>query len=473
MKKILKLILLFSKKLMPELINYRLFRLELKIRYWYNPLLKNKISKIAKEDYLKVFTEQLDKKKHFEIIHYLHKAFNKHLIRSYLIDDQWWKEFVLLSTLREGANFNRVNQSLVSQIKTEKFNLLNHYEILHIYTLCLELSFFELAYHLRKKSVQIALRYSSFFKKEDVWKLKAKLSALLENNNFDEFDKLIKFFDKKWKKEKRSLSYFRNILKYNNNEINQNFIFNKNSKIDQKFKKFIENKKVIIVGPLNASLSDGHKINKAEIVIRTNYRRKFFKEDLVFKGSKCDITYLNGDVTDQIIRNKFYKWPQEISWIVCKSLNHVSLIKKKFLSSGFNLKKLDVRNLIDINDALFNGSLNALPNILIDILKYNPKDIMLYHFDLMLTINRVKGYTTNSVKLDKKKSQLIKLRLQGLAGHDPITQFIILKTFWSKGLIKGDINFVKIINMEAKGYMKSLQKNYPRLNIIDTQFNKI
>ena len=51
-------------------------------------------------------------------------------------------------------------------------------------------------------------------------------------------------------------------------------------------------------------------------------------------------------------------------------------------------------------------------------------------------------------------------RLNGLAKHDAATQFIILKSFWKKGLIKGDNGFEKVIKMKLEDYMKNLQKIY-------------
>ena len=61
---------------------------------------------------------------------------------------------------------------------------------------------------------------------------------------------------------------------------------------------------------------------------------------------------------------------------------------------------------------------------------------------------------------NQKKNYLKDVRLNGLAKHDPVTQFKILKSFWKRGFIRGDTRFEEVISMELKDYMKSLQKYY-------------
>ena len=98
-----------------------------------------------------------------------------------------------------------------------------------------------------------------------------------------------------------------------------------------------------------------------------------------------------------------------------------------------------------------------------DILHSNPKKIFLYHFDMMLTKERVAGYTPENLKENKDVKYLVNKRLNGLAGHDPVTQFVIMKSFWKRGIVDGDYRFEEVMKMKVEDYMKNLQKYYRKL----------
>ena len=143
-----------------------------------------------------------------------------------------------------------------------------------------------------------------------------------------------------------------------------------------------------------------------------------------------------------------------------KEKNIADLVLKKLSSDGIDTSVLNGRTLMRIDRALFSGSLNFLPNIIIDILRHKPKEILLYHFDMMLTKERVSGYISKSREGGKSIKDLINFNLKSFAGHDPVTSFIFLKTLWKKGLIKVDKYFERVIQMEVEEYMKNLENNY-------------
>ena len=137
------------------------------------------------------------------------------------------------------------------------------------------------------------------------------------------------------------------------------------------------------------------------------------------------------------------------------------LILKKLLLDKVNISNLKIRSFTQLEPALFNGALNALPNMIIDLSSFNPKEIFLYHFDIMITKERTKGYYLDTWKSTvKNQKKLTDIRLKGFAAHDPVTQFLILKSFWKRGFIRGDVYFNNVIQLTAQDYMKRLQKNY-------------
>ena len=63
---------------------------------------------IRAEDYFKACKKELTvNRKDNRNKYYLHKAFNKHLVRSNLIDNKWWSDFVILAGLTDGSKFRK------------------------------------------------------------------------------------------------------------------------------------------------------------------------------------------------------------------------------------------------------------------------------------------------------------------------------------------------------------------------------
>ena len=227
---------------------------------------------------------------------------------------------------------------------------------------------------------------------------------------------------------------------------------NIDSKQDLKFRKFIENKKIVIVSPKLVDSKDGYKIDKADIVIRTNY----IKGDPIIKGSRVDISYFNLETTEHIIENGFSKWPAGISWIVARTLGQVESIFKRLTVDEIKIEHLNGRSLERVDKALFYGSLTVVQNIIVDLLRYNPKEIFLYHFDIMLSKERINGYYP---KINNKNDFRLKM-IKSFPGHDPVINFQIMKSFWKQDFIKGDQRFEEVMKMDTKDYMKNMQKVY-------------
>ena len=463
MNKTLKVITNLYRRKIPTFLRQSLYNLELRVSYWYNPLLKNRVTIYAVNNLYEACKKEL-KKNNLIITHNFHEIFRKNLVRSYLVDNKWWSDFIILTSLPGGSEFEKTNQSLINRIDTSNFNSLEYYEILHIYSLSVRFGLFELGFHLREKSLKVALTYSVFFKKSEIWKLKAKLSALLETGNFSEFDHLFPLFKGKWKNEILFLKNLRELLGENENLSNIELVSNFNSKNDLKFRKFLENKKIAIVSPSPVDKKDGYEIdNSSDIVIRTRYMAKYSLHEQMMKGSKCDVTYMYADHSRYISEKGCLQWPLDISWIVGKAPSQSEIILKRLFLDGVNIKNLRGRTIETIDKALFNGALHGLPNIVMDILHSNPKKIFLYHFDMMLTKERVAGYTPENLKENKDVKYLVNKRLNGLAGHDPVTQFVIMKSFWKRGIVDGDYRFEEVMKMKVEDYMKNLQKYYRKL----------
>ena len=436
---------------------------KVRISFLFDPLPNNRLranATIRTKNYYQAYIKELKQyynkgsKKNF----YLHEAFKKHLVRSNLIDEKWWLDLIYLVKLSDESDFQKTNQSLINRIENSNFDSLEYFEILDIYNLCLRLCFFELAYYLRKKAINVALGYSNFHEKKK-WKLKAKLSALLENKNFLEFDQLLPKIESLQKYEKRLFVFLRNALEGKKNSTSINSPYDKVMEKDQKFKKFVENKKIAIVSPSPVEEKDGLKIDSADLVIRTNYKIG----DKTIKGSRCDISYFNLETVKIIVEKGCTEFPTNISWIVARVLDQVEMIFKRLITDGVNVENFNGRNLERVDGVLFNGSLTSIQNIVLDLFKFNPKEIFLYHFDVMLTKERIEGYYPK----ERAGENLHLYMINSFIGHDPVTNFLILKSFWKQGFIKGDLRFESLMKMETKDYMKIMQKKYRITNFFE------
>ena len=183
--------------------------------------------------------------------------------------------------------------------------------------------------------------FSPISKKNENWKLKAKLSALLETGDYLEFDKLFPLFKSNKNTEKQVLSFLREVYRKNKNQKDINFIYDLDNEKDQKFRKFIENKKIVIVGPAPVNHKDGDQIDKADIVLRTNYKMG----DPNIKGSKCDINYFNLETANYINKNGCLEWPIKTLWIVGKAWSYMEIILKRLSSDGIEIEHLNVRTI--------------------------------------------------------------------------------------------------------------------------------
>ena len=129
----------FTKLLKFTYQNFLPEYIKIKLSFLFDPLPLNRLretNSIRTENYFQACKIELTKvKNNNSNNYYLHKAFKKHLVRSKLINDRWWNDFIILISLPEGNKFQKINQSLIDNIEHSNFNSLEYFEILDIYSL--------------------------------------------------------------------------------------------------------------------------------------------------------------------------------------------------------------------------------------------------------------------------------------------------------------------------------------------------
>ena len=382
----------------------------------------------------------------------LHNAFNSRNVRSRQLGSNWWHNFLTAAASLDGDGY-KVQESLIKEIENLRSDYFEHWELLHIYSLALRVGLILVGYSLRVKAREAAIAYISENVSSDSYKYSALLAALLERGEIENFKYTFKKYRNKHKKEKKDFAHLYNIL-YNSHGYNQ-FAF---SGKDRKFLKFIKKRKIAVVGPAKTVSPDASKIDSHDVVVRCNYREQGVGIDSEIKGLRCDLTYFNFEQSKDFCNQERINWPDGISWVICKSVNSADKVKRKIFASAETRRKKvkpKVRYLKNISNTIFMNTPNAMSNIVMDLLKFNPDSIMIFHADMMLTVTRNDGYYPSSWNRGGVMEQTF-LKFSSRS-HEPVIQYWVLHTLFNNGKIKGDKRFEEVMLLGENEYMSQIQ----------------
>ena len=105
----------------------------------------------------------------------------------------------------------------------------------------------------------------------------------------------------------------------------------------------------------------------------------------------------------------------------------------------------------------FHASYNALGNVLIDLIPFQPASIKIYQADMLLTVMRSPGYTPDSIN---RHDELNQIKAINISNHDPITNFLFIQRVFDTGRIVGDPRFSQVMEMSEQEYCAQLENNY-------------
>lgn len=412
----------------------------------------------------------------------LHIAFAARNVRSHLLGHDWWADFVFAATNLD-ENSQDTQDKLVARIKALPLNTLQHWELLHVYALALRVGLFMVGYVLRCKAREVAIDYLRQGKKLSPAQLIAAIAAQMETGQYAEVQKNIAQLGRRYAREKQLLSYLYGLMAP---ERDAELIPNSgldDSEQDREFRKLVQGKSIAVVGPAKVDRQDAAQIDSYELVVRCNYREKGVGVDDTVKGLRCDITYFNGVQDKYFCDQETVNWPHEIEWAVCKSQVRAERVAEKvtrFLDtckdtgSFRNLHRFKTRALQPARRVIFhNKRLNAIPNIALDLHRFNPASIYVFHVDLFLTVERISSYHPDTMKIDNYLRQSV-AALSSFSGvMDPITQYWILHELWQLGKIEGDSRFNEVMSLGEQEYMRQLQVIYGSLGRLSGEFQTV
>ncbi len=431
-------------KLLKKITPYKLKRFKsLKV---YGERLK--LFKKYSDEYYETIVECINKDTQEIDLSLLFKLFKKNSINYRYFDDKWWTNFIITASLTDTEG-GKIQKSLIADIKKVSADLIDIRDFLHFYNVSLRFGLLNVGYHLREKAIKAAIyrvKDKSRLGKKDLY---YGIPALFEKKDYSLLNNL-------FKRNNRVIKYsYPTLLNLLQNETNKNDVGDKTDEFDS----FVRGKSIAIVGPAKTDKEDASEIDSYDVVVRCNYKEEGIGTDDVIKGNRCDISYFNGKQCLHFLSSDIQKFPDNVNWLVTKSESHKNLVKDKFDKEKINhcCKKFNVRCINGINKYLFNNGPNAIPNIAFDLLLFNPKKVKIFHADLMLTVQRNKGYDPDkSIKYNIKEKFLRSLS----TSHDPISQFVFLKNLFDKNLIEGDKRFQEVMKLEVKQFMVELQNIY-------------
>jgi len=323
-------------------------------------------------------------------------------------------------------------------------------EWIHFYCLALRFGFFRLGYDFRLKARESALaaagdrpgRYGNPPLK--------RMAALMESGNWDLFDRKLGDSGRLFGRQTSLLRDLGAILRQNGDirEIPQS------RDSDPAFADFVRDKTICFVGPAKSQRLDAAEIEAYERVVRCNTLRAPEAPDPV-KGGRCDITYLNRNRIASLEDQGTVNFSGDIGWAVSKDGKSLRGLRKKLSPA----RGLQTRATRDFTPVLFNGSLTAAPNALLDLMAHGSGPVKVFHTDLMLTVERATGYDP---KLQGTTAHVEKFILSCAGPHDPVTSYFVLSSLFRAGRVTGDEGFTAAMSLGESAYMGTLEKLYGR-----------
>ena len=291
------------------------------------------------------------------------------------------------------------------------------------------------AANLRRKIIQELYREISL--KKNLFKI--HLISIIENivyNENGDFDKDILLFKNRYICEKDIFKQFYNFfLIINKKNFDQKLI----NKDDIEYSKLIKNKSISIIGPADINNDQGKTIDSFDLVVRPIYNPDQ-KLNENFYGKRTDISYYNFGFISKL--------PEKIK-NSSKLLKFINLkVKDKVYEKNKNYR---IFKLLD--PIYFNGSGNAIPNIVFDLIFFNPKKIKIFNSTLYLG----KSLYGKDFQIYDGRQKFNITKNYKIRNHDLISQFIFLKIIWLKKLIYFDNSGSDVIKKTVNEYVKEFQ----------------
>jgi len=379
-------------------------------------------------------------------------SFRVYNLNRSFFSDQWYLDFLTAASLPDDQGIE-IQRKLIAEVESLAADAIDIRVFIQHYALALRVGLLNLGLALRNKAREAALHGRETYAQTHFHRFCHSIGALYELRRFEEAEQLINTSTVTTPVYLNKEKHLRALL--TPGAVRPDQLIPVESEVDLAFADFIKGKSIAVVGPTKSESADAQEIDSFDVVVRCNYREKGIGTDSVFKGLRCDVAYYNIVQLEHILLSNLENWPTDLPWLVHKhSYDATGLQQKLSQLSGYHFH---TRKMPNLSQALFNGKFNAIPNLLLDLLRFQPSRIKVFHADLMLSVNRTEGYRAPS---EEELSDKYNFHLDDFTNIDPITQFYTLRTLFDDGKIEGDPRFSKVMQMDEASFMDQLQTNY-------------
>ncbi len=228
---------------------------------------------------------------------------------------------------------------------------------------------------------------------------------------------------------------------------------------DLLYREYVASRSVAVVGPAPAGACSADEIDSHDRVVRLNFGESGKGCDPCSRGLRSDVTYFNHEFARRLFEAGM-PIPEELKWVVFRGPSWKTKYSAAFGRAHVTARGFDVSP----NMCLFNGDFNAIPNVVLDLLRFDSYSVKVFHADLMLTVQRFAGYHWwADCSFDQgvdEQIRLIENYLRSFVFHDPVTQYVLLSNLWEAGRVVGDERFTEVMRLGCEEYMRQMQTVY-------------
>ena len=316
----------------------------------------------------------------------------------------------------------KINEKKIYAKIKDSFNIDNFLELITIYSSLIIIGKFTLSLKIRRLFEKL-IRKKKFIYKTKYIKIILRTINFLQSQNFN---------------NKKKILFLKN-LKHTNGKLNI------------RFKNFLKNKKIAIVGVSNSSLKNGKRIEQKNIVVKFNFFSNKYYNDKDTQSKRCDVSYLS----DFFLENK-------ISLLKKKDNKIKFFVTKKDINKKLNYIKDSQKVISNVYEDVLLGTPSLLIRTILDLLRHDVMQITIFNSTLqLLSGNKTRNSNTKRYRkfpLEKKYNIFTNAKSFGV--HDIISEYIIIKNLAKVNLIDVDSSLNKILKIGLTKYLKKMEKLY-------------
>ena len=351
---------------------------------------------------------------------------------------RWWLLFIRLIDSNKGSSdINKYINELHNETLSLPFTQNSSFALLELYALLLEYGLYSIGCIIRSQSAKLVFE-EGLNNKSSQKIIERYLSAAFEEVKYDELqdslEKLIAI------KRDNDEIFLLDLLLHKIIKTKSNKKIIKDEYLNRNYLEIIKGKSVAIVGPTPTNLTNGKEIDNFDVIVRFNYKGENLSNN--YYGSRTDVSYFNGANTRDLEKNIEKYSLQDLNALV---------FKVSFQEDKFNCKCVR-RMLLPLEHCMLDNSPYSLPNIIADLLLYQPQKIKVFSIDMQLSSKRDMSYGLMIASFwDTYYPR---------AGHDLYSQYKFIEYLYTNNFISVDSKLKEILDVGIVEYMKELQEIY-------------